>query len=93
LIRLGGKTLTIRNTGTHDNIKEFSVEDKFIGLVIKYRFNEGINVWHYPVETISLSEEGIERLYQGTSFLFSANIDLRGKKRMWFTMNFGEDVS
>lgn len=92
LIKLGGKTLTMRNAGTHDNIKEFCLEDKFLSLAVDFKFNEGIHVWHYPVETISLSEEGIERLYQGTSFLFLTNMDLRGKRKIWFTMNFGEDV-
>jgi hypothetical protein len=92
LIRLGGKTLTMRNTGTHEGIREFCLVDKFLSLTVDFNFSETMNLWHYPVETISLSEGGIERLYQGTSFLLLTNIDLRGKKKMWFTMNFREDT-
>ena len=92
LIRLGGKTLTMRNTGTHEGVKEFCLVDKFLSLTAEFNFSETVHLWHYPVETISLSEGGIERLYQGTSFLFLTDIDLRGKKKLWFTMNFREDA-
>jgi len=91
LIKRGGKTMTIRSSAVHENVKAFSIRDKYLDLVIDFRFSEGMGVWHYPVETVSLSEQGVERLYQGTSFLFVRNIALQGRKKMWFTMNFGED--
>jgi len=91
LIRRGAKTLTVRSTAVHENVRNFSVRDKYLDLVIDFTFNEGIVLWHYPVETVSLSEDGVERLYQGTCFLFIRNIELQGRKTMWFTMNFRED--
>jgi alpha-amylase len=75
----------------HDDVREFSIRDKYLGLVIAFKFNESVVLWHYPVETVSLSEDGVERLYQGTCFLFIRNMDLQGRKKMWFTMSFGED--
>ncbi|MFI5293441.1 MAG: alpha-amylase/4-alpha-glucanotransferase domain-containing protein [Thermodesulfovibrionales bacterium] len=92
LIRRGAKMLTVRSTAVHENVKDFSVKDKYLDLVIDFAFNEGVVLWHYPVETVSLSEDGVERLYQGTCFLFIRNIDLQGRKKMWFTMSFGEDT-
>ncbi|MEW6109516.1 MAG: alpha-amylase/4-alpha-glucanotransferase domain-containing protein [Nitrospirota bacterium] len=91
LIRSGDDIMQIKSMAAHENIRGFSLEDKFLNLGIDYKFSEGIDLWHYPVETISLSENGIERLYQGTSFLFVMNIDLQGSKKFWFTLNFGED--
>ncbi len=91
LIKRGPKTVAIRSTETHDNVRDFSIRDKYLDLVIDFTFNEGVVLWHYPVETVSLSEDGVERLYQGTCFLFIRNIDLQGRKKMWFTMRFGED--
>ncbi|MDA8106207.1 MAG: DUF1926 domain-containing protein, partial [Nitrospiraceae bacterium] len=88
LIKRGGRTLTIRSSAVHENVKEFSIRDKHLGLVIHFKFDEGVCLWHYPVETVSLSEQGVERLYQGTSFLFIRNMELQGRKKMWFTMNF-----
>lgn len=90
LIKRGAKTLTIRSTAAHEDVRHFSVRDKHLGLVINFKFNDGVALWHYPVETVSLSEEGAERLYQGTCLLFVRNIDLQGRKRMWFTVNFGQ---
>jgi hypothetical protein len=89
LIRRGKRTMTIRSSGTHENVRDFSIRDKYLGLVINFKFDEDLCLWHYPVETVSLSEQGIERLYQGTSFLFIRNMELQGRKKMWFTMSFG----
>jgi hypothetical protein len=89
LIKEDGRTLTIRSSAVHENVKEFSIQDKYLGLVIHFTFDEGVCLWHYPVETVSLSEQGVERLYQGTSFLFIRNMELQGRKKMWFTLNFG----
>jgi alpha-amylase len=91
LIKRGGKTSTVRSAAVHENVKDFGIRDKYLDLAIDFTFNEGVALWHYPVETISLSEDGVERLYQGTCFLFIRNIELQGRKKMWFTMNFGED--
>ncbi len=89
LIKRGGKTLTIRSSAVHENVKQFSIQDKYLGLVIHFTFDEGVCLWHYPVETVSLSEQGVERLYQGTSFPFIRNMELQGRKKMRFTVNFG----
>ncbi|MDA8432924.1 MAG: DUF1926 domain-containing protein [Nitrospiraceae bacterium] len=91
LIRRGGKTMTMRSAASHENTRAFSIRDKYLGLVIKFMFDEELSLWHYPVETVSLSEQGVERLYQGTSFLFIRNMELQGRKKMWFTISFGEE--
>ncbi len=90
-ITAGGRTETVRNTSMHSGISEFRVEDSFINLAIEGVFNERVDLWYYPVETISLSEQGIERLYQGTCILFVLKLDLRGRKRMGFTLRFVEE--
>lgn len=84
-------SLPIRSKETHDGIKEFYLKDEFLNLRIGYNFDEEIDLYHYPVETISLSEHGVERLYQGTAFLFVKKLYLNGKHRLGFTMSFGED--
>lgn len=91
LIRRGAQTLAVRSTAVHENVRAFSIRDKYLDLIIDFAFNGGVVLWHYPVETVSLSEDGVERLYQGTCFLFIWKIDLQGRKKMWFTMNFRED--
>jgi len=90
-IKVADKELQIRSTATHKNINKFSLEDKFLNLAADFSFNEDINLWHYPVETISLSEDGIERLYQGTAFLFVFDLEMQDRKKLWLKLNFGED--
>jgi alpha-amylase len=70
LIRMGTEQIDIRSTGTHEHIDAFNLADRFLNLKIDFTFSEPVTIWYYPVETVSLSEQGIERLYQGTSFLF-----------------------
>jgi alpha-amylase/alpha-mannosidase (GH57 family) len=91
LIKRGAKTLTVRSTAAYENVRDFSIRDRYLDLVMDFKFGEGVVLWHYPVETVSLSEDGVERIYQGTCFLFIRNIDLQGRKKMWFTMSFRED--
>jgi alpha-amylase len=98
LIRAGDKTITIKSSGIHEKTREFSLTDKFLGLGVDFVFDEKIDLWHYPVETVSLSEQGIERLYQGTAFLFVTDLDLQGgkkklgrKKKLGFTIKIMED--
>jgi alpha-amylase len=93
LIKAGDKTLQIRSTAVHENIRDFVVEDTFLNLALKFGFSEDIHLWHYPVETISLSEQGVERLYQGTSFLFVVPLQCRDKKTLAFTIDFGEETT
>jgi len=92
LIRAGGKTLTIRSACSHAGIRDFSLEEKYLDFRMDCSFSEEISLWHYPVETVSLSEQGVERLYQGTAFVFVSDIELCGKKKIGFTLKFQEEI-
>jgi alpha-amylase len=91
LVHVGDKTMQMRSKAAHEDIREFSIEDKFLDLTLRFVFSEDIRLWHYPVETISLSEQGVERLYQGTAFLFVVPLQGPEKKKMHFTVDFGEE--
>jgi alpha-amylase len=87
-ILVGDRNIPIRNKEAHHRIKEFHLKDEFLNLEIHYRFGEEIDLWHYPVETISMSEQGMERLYQGTAFLFVKKLHLNGSLKLGFTITF-----
>lgn len=59
-------------------IRSFVIKDEYLGVSITFGFDAGINLWHFPVETVSLSEGGIEKIYQGTTFIIIPG-DKRGK--------------
>lgn len=87
---VGNKTLLIRDRGTHDSVRGFTVRDENLDLGIEVSFDGETGLWHYPVETVSLSENGVERVYQGTSFLFVSRLDFHGPERVGFNMDFRE---
>jgi hypothetical protein len=89
-IRIGEETVPVRSTGMRGDVKGFRVEESYSNVAVDWLFNESIDLWYYPVETISLSEQGIERLYQGTCFLFVVNLDLRDGKQIAFKMRLAE---
>ncbi|MBI5195749.1 MAG: DUF1926 domain-containing protein [Nitrospirae bacterium] len=41
----------------------------YLGVSAIFEFNSPVNLWQFPVETVSSSEEGMERVYQGTTFI------------------------
>ena len=57
------------SSGERSGIRQFSLVDEWQGIRIDIETSPQARwVWH-PVETISLSEEGIERIYQGSAIL------------------------
>ncbi len=59
----------INTAGECKGIRSFSIKDDYLGVSILFEFDAGIDLWHFPVETVSLSEGGIEKVYQGTTFI------------------------
>ena len=84
------KSMLIKDRGTHEGVRDFSIRDGFLNLGFFCFFDEEIALWHYPVETVSLSEEGVERIYQGTAFYFVKRLDFSGRKRLGFNIDFRE---
>ncbi len=51
--------------------------DHGYGMVLKAQFDLPTDLWEFPLETVSLSEEGFERTYQGTVLLAHSKISLQ----------------
>ena len=51
--------------------------DHGYGLILKIQFDLPTDLWEFPLETVSLSEEGFERTYQGTVLLAHSKITLQ----------------
>lgn len=75
--------------GEIKDISEISLSDDWHHLDIKYVFNKKTSVWHFPIETISESETGIEKTHQGLCLLFNWKIKLAagGKWQLKFSTN------
>ncbi len=50
--------------------------DHGYGIVLNVQFDLPVDLWEFPLETVSLSEDGFERTYQGTVLLAHAHMAL-----------------
>ncbi|MDD5617526.1 MAG: DUF1926 domain-containing protein [Candidatus Omnitrophica bacterium] len=55
---------------------EFVINDLWKGIKLEYSIKPGANVWSFPVETISDSDSGIEKMYQELCVLFNWGVSL-----------------
>lgn len=69
--------LAINSKGKIANLSRFELIDEWSGLGIDMILPSGSDLWRFPIETVSQSEEGLERTYQGTTFLIHWRIALK----------------
>ena len=70
-IELDGSRQSHDSLGTASGVTAIGQGNDHIGIAIGSTPSEPADVWWAPVETISNSEAGFERVYQGAGFLFS----------------------
>lgn len=67
--RLGSK-------GELSNLREFGIKDVFNGIDFSLQWDRPATVWRFPVETVSMSEGGFERVYQSSVLMPHWRLDL-----------------
>ncbi|MEW5768393.1 MAG: alpha-amylase/4-alpha-glucanotransferase domain-containing protein [bacterium] len=55
--------------GETRDVTEFGLRDEFLHLEIRFRLNKEATLWRFPIETVSQSEGGFERIYQSSVLL------------------------
>jgi alpha-amylase len=66
----------LNSVGMEENVKEVGMRDGWLNLEINFQCEKDANFWRYPVETISQSEGGFERVYQGSCLLLGWMVTL-----------------
>jgi len=66
----------LASIGEVEDVTSFGVVDKWLGVDMNFYLDKFANVWRFPIETVSLSEAGFERVYQGSVILLHWNIKL-----------------
>jgi alpha-amylase/alpha-mannosidase (GH57 family) len=67
--RFGGQPLDdrrLRSSGSLDHVTTMGLVDEWLGVDVGLEFAIPATVWRFPIETVSLSESGFERVYQGS---------------------------
>jgi alpha-amylase len=73
------KMLFMNAKGDFLNIPAFEMNDEWSGFGMKFYMNPEADVWVFPIETVSQSEVGLEKTYQGSTFLIHWQTPLERK--------------
>ncbi len=70
----------LASTGIEEQVEQVLLRDSQRDFIFTLEFNKPAQLWRAPVETISLSEDGLERVYQQSMILPRWQIDLYPEK-------------
>jgi len=68
---VGGARARHDGTGAADEVEHLGQGNSWLGLAVETFVSPPAAAWHAPIETISNSEAGFERVYQGSALLLS----------------------
>lgn len=68
----------LASTGAEEDVSSFQMVDEWLKIAIRFRFEPAAVLWRFPVETVSNSESGFERVYQGSAIVPVWNVDCAG---------------
>ncbi|MGH7738545.1 MAG: alpha-amylase/4-alpha-glucanotransferase domain-containing protein [bacterium] len=66
----------LNSMGLEEDVEEAVMTDGWLRLGITFKNSKPVKFFRYPVETISQSEGGFERVYQGSCLLFGQEVTL-----------------
>lgn len=66
----------LRSLGSTDNVKSVSLSDEWQGLQVTVEVDNPLTLWRFPIETVSLSEAGFERVYQSSVIFLHSKFEL-----------------
>jgi len=76
-----GRRREASETGSEENLRRFELVNQPDRLTVAFTFSSMVSAWFFPLMTVSKSEEGFERTYQGSSLLFLYPLNLvQGQK-------------
>ena len=68
-------------------IKSVLLRDRYSGLALMQEFSEGLDFWSFPVYTLNVTEKGLGKTFQETSFLFHKKISLASSEKFSLKTN------
>ncbi|MBI5468189.1 MAG: DUF1926 domain-containing protein, partial [Deltaproteobacteria bacterium] len=78
-----GEPIGLGSTGELKGLKAVELIDTHTGVALKIEAASPVTLWRFPVHTVSLSEGGFEKIYQGSclAFLFPVSFDKTGEMK------------
>ncbi|MCM8786502.1 MAG: DUF1926 domain-containing protein [Candidatus Omnitrophica bacterium] len=62
--------LSLKEAGVFSSIKNFKILDKFKKIIVDFKIDTNVNIFSFPIYTVSSSEDGFEKVYQQLCLLF-----------------------
>ena len=82
------------SVGSHQQVSSVGMVDDWRGLAVVLQSQQTGEIWHHPIHTVSLSEAGFEKVYQGTTILNCFHISISPEPmQMKFTLHAGSKES
>ena len=79
--------------GSLEAVREIGIIDEWRNLKIELTSDQPANIWRFPIETISLSEGGFERVYQNSVLLPHWKIRLADRFEVKLSLQLSKFVS
>ena len=76
----------LASTGIVENVSTMALKDEWQQLDISFTFNEPTTIWRFPIETVSQSESGFEKVYQSSVIVPNWKLKLPAQNRWEITI-------
>jgi alpha-amylase len=70
------KDKDLGSSGEITGIRQMNLVDQWTKMKLNFSFDKKTSAWRFPVETVSLSEAGFEKIFQGSCILFFWDISI-----------------
>ncbi len=91
--QIPGKELSASNLASSGEVEEtriLNIIDEYNNFKIELSSDKAATIWRFPIETVSLSEGGFEKVYQGSTVLFLYRLELNGVWHVKFCNKFSD---
>jgi alpha-amylase len=86
------KQYMLNSIGQESAVEQFDIKDEWTGMALSMGLAPRADVWRFPLETVSQSEDGIEKTYQGSSLLahWKMSLDAHQEQKLSLTLCLNE---
>jgi len=79
----------LASIGELEDVSEIQLVDEWVGMKVVLKMDRNCNLWRFPIETVSLSESGFEKIFQGSCLLLYWPLDLEPGGEFGVTVELG----
>lgn len=79
------KDARLNSEGVLPDARTLGMRDEYFGFELMMQYSPAVDLWRFPVETVSQSEGGFERVYQGScvSACWPMQLEAGQKREVW----------